>query len=92
MTIAPLAKPLDDDQIAMVDMIKETLAMALEGRFRGLAIVVSLDNGFSHAICGKPGTGPEMNLACDDLKRQILETALNAPKTKATSRIIRGRA
>lgn len=80
---------LTDDQIAIVDALKEALAQALEGGVYGMAIALAMDGGWATHIAGnRPG---DLNLACDDLKGKILQAVLNAPKTKAMARIIRGR-
>ena len=63
--------PLTETQLRIVDMVKETLAEALEGRFHSMAIVVCMKEGFSHAMCGKDG--PSLNIALDDLKDEILK-------------------
>lgn len=62
-------KPLTQDQIDIVEMLKETLAEALEGRFTSIAIVVCMKDGFSSAMCGRQAA--DLNLACDDLKYKI---------------------
>ncbi len=86
---AILATPLNESQVACVDLLKEALALALEGNVYGLAIVVCMEGGWSTNIAGnRPG---DLNLGCDDLKGKILDAVLNAPKTKAVSRIVRGR-
>lgn len=86
---AILATPLTDDQIACVDALKEALAQALEGNVDSMAIVLCMKGGWATLIAGnRPG---DLNLGCDDLKGKILDAVLNAPKTKAVSRIVRGR-
>lgn len=83
------AKSLDANQIACVEMLKEALAQALEGNVNCLGIVLCLEGGWATNLAGnRPG---DLNLGCDDLKGKILEAVLNAPKTKAVSRIVRGR-
>lgn len=81
--------PLSQDQIACVDMLKETLALALEGQVHAIAIVVCMDNGFSHAMTGRRAA--DLNLACDDLKAELLRAVKNSPKTAAVSRIVKAR-
>ena len=63
------ATQLTDDQIAIVEMLKETLAQALEGNFQTIGIVVCMKGGFASAMAG-PDAG-SLNLACDDLKYKI---------------------
>ena len=80
---------LDEYQVACVDLLKEALAQALEGNVHGLALVLCMNGGWATNIAGnRPG---DLNLGCDDLKAKILDAVLNAPKTRATSRIVRGR-
>lgn len=86
---AILATPLNEHQVACVDMLKEALAQALEGNVDGLALVLCMHGGWATNIAGnRPG---DLNLGCDDLKGKILDAVLNAPKTKAVGRIVRGR-
>ena len=82
-------RKLSEDQVACVDILKEALALALEGKVHGIAMVACMDGGWATLFGGsRPG---DLNLGTDDLKRKILDAVLNAPKTKATSRIVRGR-
>ncbi len=78
-----------EDQIACIELIKETLAQALEGNISCIGIVACMPNGFASVMAGnRPG---DLNLGCDDLKARILEAVLEGPKTKAVSRIVRAR-
>lgn len=63
--------PLTDEQADIVDMLKETLAQALEGNFTTIGIVVCMKEGFASVLSGRDAGS--LNLACDDLKRKILE-------------------
>lgn len=81
--------PLSEDQIACVEMIKETLAQALEGKIDAIAIAVCMEGGFASALTGRrPG---DLNLACDELKSKILDAVRAGPKTNAISRIVKAR-
>lgn len=86
---AILRTPLSPDQMAICDMLKETLAQALEGNFHTIGIVVCMKEGFSHAMCGHDAGS--LNLACDDLKANILASVKGSPKTKAVGRLLRMR-
>ena len=71
---------LSQAQIACVDMLKEALAEALEGRVYGVAIVLCMDGGWASVMTGKrPG---DLNLGCDDLKRKILNALVEEGKDK----------
>ncbi len=86
---AILRTPLNEYQVACVELLKEALAGALEGNVDGIAIVLCMSGGWATHIAGnRPG---DLNLGCDDLKGKILEAVLNSPKTKAVGRIVRGR-
>ena len=60
---------LNEDQIAIVDLLKETLAQALEGNFSTIGIVVCMKDGFASVMSGRQAA--DLNLACDDLKYKI---------------------
>lgn len=64
-----IGKPMDKDQAAIVDLIKETLAQALEGNFTTIGIVVCMKDGFASVMSGRDAGS--LNLACDDLKYKI---------------------
>ena len=86
---AILRTPLTEDQRAIVEMLKETLAQALEGNFHTIGIVVCMKPGFSHAMAGSDAGN--LNLGCDDLKADILAAVKSSPKTKQVSKLLRGR-
>lgn len=64
---------LSADQIEIVDMIKELLALALEGKIDGVGLVGLRDGGFFSAWGGR--NAPALNLGMDDLKDRILKAA-----------------
>ena len=68
--LKPNGVVLTQDQIEIVDILKETLAQALEGNFKSIGIVVCMADGFASVMCGRQAA--DLNLACDDLKRKIL--------------------
>ena len=79
------AKPaLNEDQIAIVEMLKETLAQALEGNFTTIGIVVCMKEGFASVMSGRDAGS--LNLACDDLKFKILKAVTEGTQEKATRR------
>ena len=82
---------LSDSQIACIDLLKEALAEALEGRVSGVGIVLCLDGGWASVMAGtRPG---DLNLGCDDLKAKILHavTDRSAKPAVAPSNILRVR-
>jgi hypothetical protein len=82
-----LKTPLDDNQVACVELLKEALAQALEGNISCLGLVVCLQGGWATNLAGnRPG---DLNLGCDDLKRKILDAVTETPLARGTSKIIR---
>jgi hypothetical protein len=74
---------LTEDQIAIVDLLKETLAQALEGNFSTIGIVVCMKDGFASVMSGRQAA--DLNLACDDLKYKI-HAAVTSGTSERTSR------
>jgi hypothetical protein len=74
---------LNEDQIAIVDLLKETLAQALEGNFSTIGIVVCMKDGFASVMSGRQAA--DLNLACDDLKYKI-HAAVSSGTTERASR------
>ena len=77
-TLIQPTKPMTQDQIDIVDMVKELLALCLEGKITTIGIVGCREAGFFTAMRGRQAA--DLNLACDDLKAEILA------KVKETSR------
>ncbi len=70
MTPRIIGAPMGEDQAAICDLLKETLAQALEGQIKTIAIVVCLEDGFASVMAGRQAAA--LNLACDELKAKIL--------------------
>ena len=64
-------KPLNDDQIEVVDALKEALALALEGGISSVAIIACMKTGYATVMAGRQAG--DLNLGCDSLKHKILE-------------------
>lgn len=64
-------KPLNEDQIAVVDVLKEALAQALEGHITSVGIVACMKTGYATEVAGRQAA--DLNLGCDSLKKRILE-------------------
>ena len=64
-------KPLSEDQIAVVDVLKEALAQALEGHITSVGIVACMKTGYATEVAGRQAA--DLNLGCDSLKRRILD-------------------
>lgn len=77
-------KPLSQDQIAIIDMIKELLALCLEGQITTIGIVGCREEGFFTAMRGRQAA--DLNLACDELKKRILDEVLDTTTERQTRR------
>ena len=77
-------QPLSDDQIAIVEMIKELLALCLEGKISTVGIVGCREDGFFTAMRGRQAA--DLNLACDELKKRILDEVLDGTAERNTRR------
>ena len=85
MKIINPAKPvLSEMQIEIVEMIKELLALCLEGKITTVGIVGCRDSGFFSAMRGRQAA--DLNLACDELKKRILEEVLDTTTERNTRR------
>ncbi len=85
--IGTVKPPLDPNQVACVEMLKEALAEALEGKVSCMGLVLCLPGGWATNLVGsRPG---DLNLGCDDLKRKILDAVTETPIARGTSKIIR---
>ncbi len=79
------AKPaLNEEQVAIVDLLKEALAQALEGKFTTVGIVVCMEEGFATVMSGRDAGS--LNLACDDLKYKIHSAVTEGTQERLTRR------
>lgn len=83
-TLITPPKPLSKEQIEIVDMIKELLAIALEGKITTIGIVGCREEGFFSAMRGRQAA--DLNLACDELKKRILDEVLDTTTERQTRR------
>ena len=87
-TLIQPTKPMTQDQIDIVDMVKELLALCLEGKITTIGIVGCREAGFFTAMRGRQAA--DLNLACDDLKAEILaEVKSQSRERNSRSSIIR---
>lgn len=73
---------LSPDQIEIIDMIKELLALCLEGQITTVGIVGCREAGFFSAMRGRQAA--DLNLACDELKKRILDEVLDTTADRNT--------
>lgn len=79
-----IGKPVDENQVAIVDLLKEALAQALEGNIKTVGIVACMEGGFATVMAGRQAA--DLNLACDDLKRKILDAVTEGTEERTTRR------
>ena len=73
---------LTEDQIKMADMIKELLALTLEGKITSIGLVGCKKEGFFTAMSGRQAS--DLNLACDHLKQEILWGVTESSEERAS--------
>lgn len=78
--------PLTQDQVDIVDMVKELLALCLEGQITTIGIVGCKQDGFFCAMRGRQAA--DLNLACDDLKADILAEVKKTSSERQSRRSI----
>ena len=71
---------LTQDQIAVIDICKETLAQALAGDITSIGIVACMKGGYATVMAGRQAA--DLNLGCDSLKIKILNAVEMAGEEK----------
>ena len=61
---------LTQDQVAVVELLKEALAQALAGEISSIGIVACMKNGYATVMGGRQAA--DLNMGCDSLKAKIL--------------------
>ncbi len=79
-----IGQKLDEDQVAIVDLLKEALAQALEGNIKTVGIVACMEGGFATVMAGRMAA--DLNLACDDLKYKIHQAVTEGSQERQTRR------
>ena len=69
---AAFKPPLNEDQRAVVDLLKEALAQALEGQITSAAVIVCMKRGYAHVVAGRQAS--DLYMGCASLQREILDT------------------
>lgn len=83
-TLITPSAPMSQDQIDIIDMVKELLALCLEGKITTIGIVGCRPEGFFTAMRGRQAA--DLNLACDDLKAEILAEVKKTSRERSTRR------
>ena len=69
-SVIGLKKPLTEDQKAVIDICKETLAQALEGDITSIGIVACMSTGYGCVMAGRQAA--DLYLGCGSLQKKIL--------------------
>lgn len=73
-----LIKPLTESQQACVDLLEETLQEARAGLIETIGIVACMKSGYASVMAGS--NAASLNLACDSMKKKILD-AVEGPRS-----------
>ncbi len=63
---------LSPDQLAVVDLLKEALAQALEGSITTVGIVACMKQGYATVLAGRQAS--DLFMGCASLQRKIIDT------------------
>ena len=65
------AKPkMTQDQLAVIEICKETLAQALEGEITTIGVVACMKNGYATVLAGRQAS--DLYMGCGSLQSKIL--------------------
>ena len=67
---------LTQDQIAVIDLCKETLAQALAGDITSIGIVACMKSGYATVVSGRQAS--DLFMGAGSLQRKILDAVENA--------------
>lgn len=71
-----LTPKLTEDQKAVIEIAKETLAQCLEGQITSIGIVACMKTGYATVMAGRQAA--DLNMGCDSLKAKILNAVESA--------------
>lgn len=89
--IIGIPKAVTQDQIEVIDLLKETLAQALEGNISSIGIVACMKSGYATVMSGRQAS--DLHMGCASLQRKILDAVETAGEAKTRSSLhVPGRA
>ena len=74
---------LTQDQLAVVEIVKETLAQALDGNISSIGIIACMKGGYATVISGKQAA--DLYMGCASLQNKILSRVEFAGHEKVKS-------
>ena len=85
MTIITKPPPLTEDQIQIVDVLKEALAEALKGQIHTMGIVLCFGDGPATRVAGRNAAA--LNIGLDHLKMQVLQATFEQGQKKVENAV-----
>ena len=82
--IIGLKKPLTEDQKAVVEVLKEALAQALEGEISSVAVIACMKTGYATEMAGRQAS--DLFMGAGSLQRRIINAV------EAAGSVVQGRA
>ena len=67
---------LSEDQKAVIDLLKEALAQALEGNVTSVGVIACMKSGYAHVMAGRQAA--DLYMACGSMQREILDRVADA--------------
>lgn len=80
---------LGESEQACVELLQETLDLALEGKIASVGIVVCMDGGYASVMAGSKAA--DLNLGVDSLKRKIIDAVEQGNVKRRSGGIMRVR-
>lgn len=74
---------LSEDQIAVIEICKETLAQAIEGSISSIGIVACMKSGYATVVAGRQAS--DIYMGAGSLQKKILD-AVEAAGAETTTR------
>ena len=78
--IIGLKPKLSEDQLAVIEICKETLAQALEGNISSIGIVACMPKGYATIVAGRQAS--DLHMGCSSLQNKILNRVERAGEDK----------
>lgn len=74
-SISGLKVLLNEDQKAVIEVLKEALAQALEGNVSSVAVIACMKKGFAHAMAGRQASDLYMGAGAlqEEIMRKVLQ-------------------
>lgn len=71
-----IGQPINEDQVSIVNALKEALALALEGKINTMGIVLCFEDGPATLMGGRNAAA--LNIGLDHLKAKVLAATFDS--------------